>query len=554
MRSLFLNTILHPQRTPTMPQPVFASRRARWLATSALLVIGVVVLADQWQRRPSGPLLQASSQRWSLGNNDFEIQLDSLQLQPLAGTSLITGSFSRAIDAAPDSLPPGLLLETLLPEWQTRSAAQSRQLPLPSLGTSMQERLLQEALRTAQENARSGNLPEDDKAQALQWLSFRDRQFIAQLPATGPLQINASLAAPGLDLHSGNAPGRLLLEAGTDGHHLWSQSTFTSADHGLHWQWQAQPELPKALDQFGWVNPQTSFGWRSLEKALLISHDGGNTWGQPTVQTPLAVAATEPVPPPAPHSAAAWHAKHELKAFAPAIWGDLATDPLLEAEYETLLAPDLSGQLRGWSTRWTRTLNPQGTPQGEWQAALTRRFTLHIPPAPAPLQVRDISPADDIDAIHRHPSGQLLRSSNGGLTRLYKGSVQHLDVQTGRWQAPVRLPLPRWHHSSTAQLWTGNSVWISHSSSPALLDLASCLLPDRMPLHARCKQPNSQAFHISRDQGRSWQGFTLPHAAHSHIVGWDEEKQMLLVAEPIAEPVGDTAKAPGVSLVHYAIP
>ena len=104
MRSLFLNTIRHPQRTPTMPQPVFASRRARRLATSALLVIGVVVLADQWQRRPSGPLLQASSQRWSLGNNDFEIQLDSLQLQPLAGTSLITGSFSRAIDAAPDSL------------------------------------------------------------------------------------------------------------------------------------------------------------------------------------------------------------------------------------------------------------------------------------------------------------------------------------------------------------------------------------------------------------------------------------------------------------------
>ena len=541
-----------------MPQPVSASRRTRWLAVSALLLVGVVALADQWQRRSTGPLLQASLQRWSLGNDHFDIKPDSLQLQPFAGASVITGSFSRAIDAPQDSLPEGLLLETLLPEWQKRSAAQAPQLPMPPLGTSMQERLLQEALRSAQENAQSGNAPEDARAQALQWLSFRDRQFIAHLPATGPLQINASLAAPQLNLYSASTAGGLLLQAPVDGQYLWSQSAFTSADHGRHWQWQAQPQLPKALDQFGWVSPQISFGWRSPEKALLISYDGGNTWSQPPVQSPLTMApTTKPAPSPAPHSAAAWSAQHELKAFAPAIWGDLAADPLLEAEYETLLTPDQSGpssQLLGWSTRWTRTLNAQGKPQGEWQAALTRRFTLHIPPAPAPMQVRDISPADDIDAIHRYPSGHLLRSSNGGLTRLYQGTVRHLDARTGRWQAAVRLPLPLWHHSSAAQLWTGNSVWISRSSSPALLDLASCLLPKHMPLHARCRQQNSQSLHISRDQGRSWQGFALPHAAHSHIVGWDEEKQMLLVAEQSAEPAGDTGKPPAVSLVHYAIP
>ena len=536
-----------------MPLSNPASRRVRWLAASAFALVSAAVMFDHWQRRANGPQLQASSQHWDIAVEDFQIHSESLNLQPYAGSHVLTGRFSRTLDAASNSLPPGALLETLLPQWQQRRATTSRQLPLPSAGHSMQAHLLEEALRSALENAQSTDAAEDEKAQALQWLNFRDRQFIAHLPPSGPLQITASWAAPSPPLHAGSGAGQLLLGAKTEGQHWWSQSAFSSSDQGHSWQWSKQQQLPEPLDQFGWAQPQTAFAWNSLEQALLISYDCGNTWGQPPVRTPLtmaAAAAPESTPPQA-HPATDWHARNALKAFTPAIWGDLAADPLLQVEYETLLTPGPSSQLRGWSIRWARTLNEQGSPQDEWQAVLTRRFTLLIPPAPEPIQVQDIETADDIAALPRYPSGQLLRSSDGSLTWLQQGKAQYLDPQTWRWQAPVDLPRPAWHHTSTSQLWTGNKVWVSYSSGHALLDIASCLLPAHMAAHEHCNQQRSRALHFSRDQGHSWQGFELPHSADSRIVGWNEELQMLLVAEPSPDADKDN---PALRLRYYRLP
>ena len=536
-----------------MPLSISASRRVRWIAASAFALVSAAVLFDHWQRRASGPQLQASSQHWPLVDDNFQIQPESLRLQSYADSQVLTGRFSRTLDAAPNSLPPGALLETLLPQWQQHRSATSRQLPLPSAGNSMQAHLLEEALRSALENAQPTDAAEDERTQALQRLNFRDRQFIAHLSPSGPLQITASWAAPALQLHAGSGSGQLLLGAKTEGQHWWSQSAFSSSDQGQSWKWSKQQQLPEPLDQFGWVQPQTAFAWNSLEQALLISYDGGSTWGQPPVHTPLTMAAVPESTPPPAYSAAAWHARHALKAFTPAVWGDLAADPLLQVEYETLLTPGPAAQLRGWSIRWARTLDEQGSPQGNWQAALTRRFTLLIPPAPEPIQVQSIETADDIAALPRYPSGQLMRSSDGSLTWLQQGKAQHLDPKTWRWQAPVDLPRPAWHHTSTSQLWTGNQVWISRSSGHALLDIASCLLPARWTVHERCNQQRSHAFHFSRDQGHSWQGFELPHSADSHIVGWNETQQMLLVAEPSSEADKDS-HSPALSLRYYALP
>jgi hypothetical protein len=539
--------------SPAPPaSPVRWPRRRIGVAAIALLtLLGTVLAIDHLQRQPSGPMLQASAAPWVWDHTDFGIQLDSLRLVANDQATLLTGAFSRSHDAPSDSLPPGALLETQWPDWvELRQQRLLQQ--LPGTGGTLQGQLLQEALREAVQQSMSTG----DATLALHWLPFTDRQFIAPLGSTPQLQITASLGQEPLLLQPGGTPSTWQLGANTKGTQIWSQPTFISQDQGVTWTLSSQ-QMSKAIDQQVWVTPQIGVAWQRLEHALLLTHDSGQTWAQPRVETPLTMAAQPATAPTddAPAMVQAWRERTTLHSLDPFLWGDQAHDPAIDARYETLLTRSADGQIRGWTTRWTRTLqHPDSTQRtyGEWLPALTRRFGLDVR-TPGVARITDIQTDAAAPAIDDALTDLWMTAADGNVSLQRDRRLHYLDAATGQWQAPVTLP----HRSLQApflrtQVWVGRQTWISHAASPSLLDMAACLLPRRMAIAQRCHVPSAHSYYASRDQGRTWTPFQLPENHLQRIVGWDEHAQSLLVAS--APSASKTRLHHQLQLTPYALP
>lgn len=514
------------------------SRRRLYIATAAVVLLGGTFTIDQLQRSPGGVALEPSTQQWQLADTAFALEPHSLQLLPGTPAPLLTGSFSRAPDAPEDSLPSGALLELLLPEWRERSI-QNTVNGMPRVpGNSLQDRLLQEALDSAVKSAATNAEPSKhpthtpEQAQALQWLSFHERQFITPLPEHGDLQLTASLGKEPLNVRTAGDASQLLLGTGLRGSYTWTQPSLVSSDNGLHWHYDAQRQQPSAIDQQGWSRADTGFVWHTLDQALLVSQDRGTTWIPPQVHTPMPSGPTlPPVDPALPRMLQEWHQSQALPAFAPSIWSDLPAQELQEVRAEFLFHTLPTGEVHAWSTRWTRALDADGAPSENWQAALTRRFVLEMDAHSPSVTVRDIETEHGLLPIRSSLDGTRMPSPDGSLTWLRDGQLQYFNPQTRRWQAPVPVPQPMLQRlGAQHRAWAGNSIWITQSLAPALGDIAVCLLPKSLGAHARCKAEHARTYAFSRDQGGSWQQFQLPDAMRSHIVGWDERAQQLLVA------------------------
>ena len=548
-----------PHRQPSST-PQYTSRRHGWYVAAAAcaLVVGSVVGVDHLQRQPTGPVLQPDAAPWVWDNAAFGIKVSSLRLVPEASNTLLTGSFSRQHGAANNSLPPGALLETQLPHWKDQSMERLL-LKLPQLGgSSMQGRLLQEAMRDALRAGMESHDPQDaqdaqEAALALQWLAFQDRQFLAQLGENKQLHIAASLGQQPLHVRNAGTESGLLLGSGAKGTQLWSQPAFVSRDSGASWEISDQ-QLPSSIDRQGWVSPRIGFIWHQLESALLVTHDGGLTWKQPTIASPLTMA---PRPKPESNEEPAfiqeWRNSLKLQSLHPYVWGDTLHDPALDERHETLLTANGQGQVMGWSTRWTRTV--QNTESGSktfgpWQPAMTRQFLLQIDD-PLMVRITDLQEAVDAPAIDNAPSDIWLHAADGSITLQRDEQLYHLDASNWQWQRPAALPQPVLQRPfSRSNVWVGNHVWVTHAEGPALLDIAACLLPSEMKWSKRCDKAGANAYYVSRDLGQSWQPFRLPDPSNSHIVGWDESAKKLLVARTASSDAEHTQ----VSFAHYSLP
>lgn len=539
-----------PSAPPASPAR-WPRRRIGVAATALLALLGTVLAIDHLQRQPSGPMLQASAAPWVWDHADFGIQLDSLRLVANDQATLLTGALSRSHAAPSDSLPPGALLETQWPDWvELRQQRLLQQ--LPGTGGTLQGQLLQEALRDAVRHSMSTG----DAALALQWLPFMDRQFIAPLGSTPQLQITASLGQKPLLLQPGGTPSTWLLGAHAKGTQIWSQPAFVSQDRGATWTLSTQ-QMPQAIDQQVWASPQIGVAWQRLEHALLLSHDSGQTWAQPRVETPLTMAAQAATAPTddAPAMVQAWRERTTLRSLDPFLWGDQAPDPAIDARHETLLTRSADGQIRGWTTRWTRSVQQPDSTQrtyGEWQPALTRRFGLDVH-TPGVARITDIQTDAAAPAIDDASTDRWMTAADGSVSVQRDRQLHHLDAATGQWQAPVALP----HRSLQApllrtQVWVGRQAWIAHAASPSLLDMAACLLPRSMAIAQRCHTPSAHSYYASRDQGRTWVPFQLPEDHLQRIVGWDDHAQKLLVASAPATP--ETGLHHHLQLTPYALP
>lgn len=512
--------------------PFALSRRSYWAAAIALFVLVSAVTIDQLQRHSAGTTLQASTQQWQFNDEAFDLDPASLRLLPSAHSTLITGSLSRKWEAAEDSLPPGELLELQLPQWRERRAQQIREKSLAHT-RHFQDPFLREALQSAIDTALAGSDAEMDneRAQALQWLNFRDRQFIAQLTPQRGFEIRASLGEAPLTVRPTHTAKHWLLNVDNHGKYVWSDGAFSSTDDGANWQFAPQREQPSELSQQGWVSAETGFIWHHLEQALLITTDGGSTWSTPEVNTPLPAAAVNVDVDVQSLPASLSDSHFRLPSFVPAIWSDISSVQTTETRFEFLFQTLPSGRTLGWSTRWERTLNASGTPTGEWQAALTRRFTLAIDAASHSVEVQDLKPERELQPIDSTSHWPVTRNPDGSMVWWREASVQYFEPKTEHWNAPVALPQPLLHRGvGQNQFWATQDIWIIQSRAHALLDIFTCLLPKRMPLQARCDETHASAYAFSRDQGRSWQHFQLPQPIHNHIVGWDAQANQLLVA------------------------
>lgn len=530
-----------------LTMPFELSRRSRWTVVTILLLLSSTITVDQLQRHPGGTQLPASTQQWQLDDDAFILDPASLRLLPSAQSTLITGSLSRKLEASEDTLPPGELLELQLPQWRERSVEQTLTKALP-IAQTLQEHMVREALQHAIDAAQPPSKTEltNEQAQALHWLSFRDRQFIAQLTPQHGFDIRASLGQKPLTVRSVDSSGQLLLNVDVRGKYVWSDGAFSSTDDGASWQFAPQREQPSEIDQQGWVNARTGFIWHSLEQALLITTDGGSTWATPHVITPLpsaAAAVDDAEDLPASLSAS----QYRLPSFAPAIWSDIQPPQPTQTRFEFLFQTLPAGRVLGWSSRWERRLDANNTPTGEWKATLTRRFSLEIDPANNTVKVLGLKPEKELQPIDNTTRWPVTRNPDGSMTLWREASVQYFDPETEHWQVPVALPLPLLHRGvGHNKFWATPDIWISQSQAPALLDMFACLLPETMPLQARCNEERARAYAFSRDQGRSWQHFQLPNAMHSHIVGWDAQAQQLLVAQQLQD-------AQPLQLLHYRL-
>lgn len=539
-----------------LPEPISRSshRRTYGLVAGLAAFMGGILAIDHLQRQPSGALLQASAVPWVWENENFGIQLDSLRLVSNGHAPLLTGAISRGSTAAPESLPPGALLEMQLPDWIAQRQQQLLQ-QLPSTGSSLPGRLLQEALQAAVQQAISAGSDAASDELARQWLHFTDRQFIAPLGHTPQLQITASLGQKPLLLRPAGNASTWLLGSNAQGEHLWSQPAFTSTDQGATWTLSTQ-QMPGAIDQQAWANPETGVAWQRLEHGLLLTQDGGQTWAQPRVETPLTKAPRPAIAPDdAPAMVRAWRESTSLRSLDPDLWGDLAHDPAIDARHETLLSRTADGHIRGWSTRWTRTVQDADSDRrsyGEWKAVLTRSFGLEVH-TPGVVRITDLHNDTMAPAIDDNASEPWMTAPDGSISVQRDEQLHHWDATTSQSLPAVTLPHRSLHKPFMRhQVWVGHQAWIVHTESLSVLDIATCLLPRRMPAAQRCDHPSAQTYYASRDRGRSWTPFQLPKHRHQRVLGWDEHAQKLLVAHAPSAP--EVHLHHQLELTHYPLP